>query len=165
MKKIEIQILYHTYINLYQIVKGIEAILLKKGIKLTGTKCIQYDLITVNMLKNRYLFRYEPTKMYEGYPTLKWFSFEIFEAQSLNYSLDDVCDLPLNVQDFHKELKSALRSFIYEPPKTDFQIWYEKLTENIEHAFTYTELRDEYPRLLLSYQEEYEQEKANENQS
>jgi hypothetical protein len=164
MKKIEIQILYHTYVNLYQLLKGIEAILLKKGVKLSGTKCIPYDLVTVNMLKNRYLFRYEPTKMYYGYPITKWFAFEIFEAQAICYSLDDVSDLPLNVRDFHQEMKSALRSYVYEPPKTEFQIWYEKITENIENAMTYTEIRDEYPKLYKLYLEDYEEEKAIGNQ-
>lgn len=121
MKKVIITISYYSYINLRQIIQGIEKICEKRDYVFISKNHIPPELILVPMLKNRNLFLYDAQKTFDGYPAIKDFKFEYYQIAALYHCLNDIADLPDNVKLIRMTCKEIIEDNTKVIIKSDFQ--------------------------------------------
>ena len=107
MKGKSFSIGYYEYVNLYQILHSLKVVVEHKALVLNGTKQIPPELVAISLLKDRYLFKYDAEKTFEGYGMRKDFSLEIYQLAALAYTLEDMVELPQGLENLFERLKKV----------------------------------------------------------
>lgn len=133
---------YYEYVTLYQVLHSLKVVVENKALVLSGIKQIPPELVSISLLKDRYLFKYDAEKTYEGYGMRKDFSLEIYQLAALAYTLEDLVELPIGLNDLVVRLNKTIKPFTYEAVRSKFQIYYEANLMQ-EYGWSYTELREQ----------------------
>ena len=118
MKGKNFSIGYYEYLTLFQILHSLKVVVENKV--LNGTKQIPPELVAISLLKDRYLFLYLPEKTFEGYGMRKDFSLELYEIAALAYTLENMVELPIGLENLLDRLNKTLKPFTYEAVRSKF---------------------------------------------
>lgn len=135
---------YYEYSTLFQVLDSVRVLVESKVLVLNGTKQIPPELVAISLLKDRYLFLYDAQKTYEGYGMRKDFNLKIYQIAALAFTLENMVELPIGLENLAERLNKVIKPFTYEAVRSKFQIYYEA-NQMEEYEWTYTELRDEHP--------------------